>query len=412
MKKNFLMVAALLIAAMLMVVSCTQEVAPKNDGLVEAILAVDFGKDVAVTSLNGETITYEYTFIPKWDTLTNGTVPYGAVNSAKKLNTTTSVTGDTVTENIGYVTPGLWELEVKGYIEYNDTSKKAKVLEGKRTVYVNNANTNASSNIVTVSILVAPVSEGEGSVYFNLQMQNLNDNNKIKYSIVNVDGESKTEGELTSTTMVSTTSDAYKYEETVTKVKAGFNTISITVDGYEGGITKTFLLLPGKTINITGSVYPSRFKNVDVSIFTVDVSKGTMSIAKAGSTGTVTVTDGACTLDANTEYTFQYNDENLNDYLTPNEIAATGLTGEFKKAYEWYVNGEIVTAATQSSYTKNFGTAYGDYSVTCKIVYTYTEGKTVLKTWIGDASIGKIRVPAPAPTTTPTTTPGQEAPSI
>ena len=36
MKKNFLKVAALLIAAMLMVVSCTQEVAPVDNGLVKA----------------------------------------------------------------------------------------------------------------------------------------------------------------------------------------------------------------------------------------------------------------------------------------------------------------------------------------------------------------------------------------
>ena len=48
MKKNFLMVASLLIAAMLMVVSCTQEVAPKNDGLVEAKLGLAYGKDVTV----------------------------------------------------------------------------------------------------------------------------------------------------------------------------------------------------------------------------------------------------------------------------------------------------------------------------------------------------------------------------
>lgn len=408
MKKNFLMVASLLIAAMLLVVSCTQEVAPKNDGLVEAILAIDFGKDVTVSSLSGEKITYEYTFKPKWSTLDNGTKPFGGVEAFTKLNNTTTVAGDTVTENIGYVTPGLWELEVIGFVDYDTI--KARVLAGKRTVYVNKTNTNAVDNKVTVSILVAPVSVGEGSVHLNLQMQDLNDNNKINYSIVNVDN-SKKEGSMTSTTKVSSTSDAYKYEETVTKVKAGFNTISITVDGYEGGITKTFLLLPGRTINITGSVYPSQFKNVDVSIFTVDVSKGTMSIAKAGSTGTVTVTDGACTLDANTEYTFQYNGEGFNDYVTLEEKTAAGLTGEFKEAYEWYVNGKIVTGATQSSYTKDFGTAYGDYSVTCKIVYTYTEGGTVLKTWIGDASIGKIRVPAPAPTTTPTTTPEQEAPS-
>lgn len=395
MKKNFLMVAALLIAAMLMVVSCTQEVAPKNDGLVEAILAVDFGKDVTVSSLSNETITYEYTFKPKWSTLDNGTKPFGGVEAFTKLNNTTTVAGATVEENIGYVTPGLWELEVIGFVDYDTI--KAKVLEGKRTVYINNQTTDSVTKKVTVSILVAPVSVGEGSVYFNLQMQDLGDNNQINYSIVNVDG-SKKEGNITSNTKVSQTSDAYKYEDTVTSVKAGFNTISITVNGYEGGITKTFLLLPGKTISVTGSVYPSHFKDVDVSIFTVDVSQGTMSIAKVDSSDPVAVTsEGACTLEANTKYTFQYNEVG-NIYVTDKNAA--GLTGTFNKAYEWYVNGvKDKDAVNQSSYTKNFETSYGDYSVTCKIVYTYSEGGKVLKTWIGDASIGKIRVPAPAPTT-------------
>ena len=45
MKKNFLMVASLLIAAMLMVVSCTQEVAPKNE-LVKATIGLAYGKDI------------------------------------------------------------------------------------------------------------------------------------------------------------------------------------------------------------------------------------------------------------------------------------------------------------------------------------------------------------------------------
>ena len=50
MKKNFLMVAALLIAVMLMVVSCTQEVAPKNE-LVKASFSVGFGKDIKITEI-------------------------------------------------------------------------------------------------------------------------------------------------------------------------------------------------------------------------------------------------------------------------------------------------------------------------------------------------------------------------
>ena len=62
MKKNFLKIAALLIAAMLLVVSCSQEVkAPENDGLVEAKLSVGYGRELLVsgdTKINNIVLTY------------------------------------------------------------------------------------------------------------------------------------------------------------------------------------------------------------------------------------------------------------------------------------------------------------------------------------------------------------------
>ena len=392
MKKNFLMVASLLIAAMLLVVSCAQEVkAPENNGLVEAVIAVDFGKDVSVSSLSSETITYEYTFIPKWNILDDGTEPYGAVRTLKKVTNKSTVAGETVSHNIGYVTPGLWEVYVVGYVDYD--TNKAKVLEGTRTVYVNNTNTSQENSKVTVNVLVAPVSEGVGIVDIKLQMQDLGEDKKIKYSISNVNGENPVSGEIAHGDKADGKGDAFKYEEKVSGVTAGFNTISLTVDGYEGGITKTFLLVPGKTITVSGSVYPSLFKNVDISIFTVDVNKGTMTIKETSAANNVSVADGLYTLKADTSYTFQYIETN-NNYVSDEEKTAAGLTGDFSKKFEWYVNGvKDEDALNQASYTKNFGTAYGDYSVTCKIIYTYTEGSDVT-TWIGDASIGKIRVPS------------------
>ena len=53
MKKNFLAIASLLIAAMLLVVSCTQEVAPVDNGLVNVTLSTSIsGKAITVSNLN------------------------------------------------------------------------------------------------------------------------------------------------------------------------------------------------------------------------------------------------------------------------------------------------------------------------------------------------------------------------
>lgn len=107
MKKNFLMVASLLIAAMLMVVSCTQEVAPKNDGLVEAKLNVAYSRDLSVTGdTNTSDIRLTYTMSPKWSVGDASEQIYGAK---------TSETPFTDNVSIGYVTPGLWEVKVFAY---------------------------------------------------------------------------------------------------------------------------------------------------------------------------------------------------------------------------------------------------------------------------------------------------------
>ena len=78
MKKNFLKIAALLVAAMLLVVSCSQEVkAPENNGLVEASFSVGFDRDIKIEDFKGTGITYVYSVTPNWDKLTTGVEPYG-----------------------------------------------------------------------------------------------------------------------------------------------------------------------------------------------------------------------------------------------------------------------------------------------------------------------------------------------
>ena len=77
MKKNFMAIASLLIAAMLLVVSCAPEAKVEDDGLVNASFSVAYGKDVVVKTNPGVTIDYTYSLTPEWTTLENGVEPFG-----------------------------------------------------------------------------------------------------------------------------------------------------------------------------------------------------------------------------------------------------------------------------------------------------------------------------------------------
>ena len=74
MKKNFMAIASLLIAAMLLVVSCAPEANVEGkveDGLVNASFGVAYGKDVTVAENDNVDIHYTYTLLPKWSELEN-----------------------------------------------------------------------------------------------------------------------------------------------------------------------------------------------------------------------------------------------------------------------------------------------------------------------------------------------------
>ena len=72
MKKNFMAIASLLIAAMLLVVSCAPEAnvegKVEDNGLVNAsLMATAAGKALTVSSPTGEALTYTIKLKAKWD---------------------------------------------------------------------------------------------------------------------------------------------------------------------------------------------------------------------------------------------------------------------------------------------------------------------------------------------------------
>ena len=399
MKKNFLMVAALLIAAMLMVVSCTQEVAPKNDGLVEAKLGLAYGKDVTVGTANNEVITYTYQLTPMWSGVDNSTEIYGnqketVVNNDKKYTVSTPVSN----VDMGLVTPGLWKITVRGYTGFSSlTDKGEQVLFGENNAYFVKESGKAT-------VIVSPTtSTGVGTVDISLEMQDLGEGkNVINYSIYNVtEGKYYTEtAEETVNETVENTprtysldrsqnavDNVYTYTKTLRNVKAGYNTITFSTkeSAGNGGIVKTFLVIPGNTVTIRGSVSPSEFQTAKAEIVTVSMSGATLSI-----TDQTPAESGMYSLNKGTNYTVNVNTNDILTTLASNlpEGATAGTT-----EYKWYVNGGEIEGQTGTSYVFNQSDA-GDYTVTCTFKYSFLKDQKTY-TWIGDASLGKIRVTVP-----------------
>lgn len=389
MKKNFLMVAALLIAAMLMVVSCTQEVAPKNE-LVKASFSVGFGKDITITDDIGKNITYVYSVTPEWNTLTQGAEIYGEVTN-KPITDKKSIT-DPVSESIGYLTPGLWKVTVDGYTNYQDDENKGNhILSGENTVYFAN-----STNKNSVTVLVSPVEDsGSATVNVTLQMQDLGDQaSSIKLKFDHISSEYKKEVVITDRTEGSGDKNAYyEYKQNGIRLeKVGFYTVTVTVPGYDnnGGYVRTFLAVNGGAVDITGSVYPSEFINSSMTIVSVSLNNENTKLENLSNKNE----SGKYYNQGNIE--FKLNDSNT--YLSKDQINAlkknAGVTDVVASTtYNWYLNsapatGNRTDSESEVKYTVSITTP-GVYSLSCEIIYqvkiSYGENAPVTKTFYGTA---------------------------
>lgn len=395
MKKNFLMVAALLIAAMLMVVSCTQEVAPKNE-LVEAKIGLAYGRDVEIKvdlpeNTNKKVITYKYSLSPKWNQLDKGTKIFGEVTD-KPIDDSYGVSDPVNNVNIGPLTPGLWEITVKGF------AGGVQVLEGKTAAYFVNGGDN------TATVFVSPIETTKTeTVKIELKMEDLGSDakNVINYSVSNLANGNTINGSLVKSknTDASYTYKAKTGETEGIQLTAGYNTITFTTstDAGEGGITKTFLLIPGLPVIIKGSVYPAEFVTGTASIQILNMNGATLGIKNGVDDVTEDTNDKVYKLTNGTDYSISVDDERLNLAQVTSSLPAGTITGSPK--YTWFVNGKEVTEnISDDGKTLKFNkTAAGDYTVTCTIEldYTYHDAKNGTSTVyhaIGDASLGNIRV--------------------
>lgn len=263
MKKNFLAIASLLIVAMLLMVSCNQEVAPVDNGLVEARLLIDDSRKLAVGETSLASVTYKYRLDHVWTALKEGT-------------STQDIFGDTPVDqwieiengdSLGYVTQGLWTVSVKGYLNGKE------VLNGSVKHYFN-----TQSDVVSVPVVP---STGKGTVNLTINMNDLevgaSDNvYSLSYSLVGLDGSpvSVPEGKIF-TKAEGKDGENATYTVTDLSLDAGYYLLTVNVTEKEsvestpkiiGGSTITFLVINGGNVSITGYVEPNTFDKDTVDI--------------------------------------------------------------------------------------------------------------------------------------------------
>lgn len=394
MKKNFMAIASLLIAAMLLVVSCAPEAKVEDDGLVNASFSVAYGKDVNVSLNKNVNIVYTYTLSPTWSKFESGVDIYVEKPSGEIGTTTIGANIDSV--NLGRVTPGLWKIEVEGKLSgTNDV-----VMKGSTKAYFRNESSDKKvSAITSATVYVAPVKDvNNGKLSISIQMEDLGDSNanKIKYSI---DGAEPI--------TISGTKDSSKnictYVATRSDISSGYHKITFTVDGYDGGVTKSFLMLPGSVgtvdgydVEITGSVVPSKFATTGASINVINIPDKAITVGS----GENTKTFNGSTPYAPLTVTALSVPVSIEEYK--NEAGLKFGDSPATPSYTWYVDGKEKLTSNLNEGEITIDNDPGDYTITCVIKFTFNDENNGEYTIYGhEKQAAVVRLENKVATTTP-----------
>lgn len=321
MKKNFMKVASLLIVAMLMVVSCSQEVAPKNEnnGLVEASLSVGYGRNITVSGkTDADGLTVQYKMTPQWtdnydDEVTNPAVDWTVLEDG----------------NLGWLTPGYWKIEVKA-------SKDSK------DVFAGNVSCYFTKNSTGATVYLEPVNgdTNDCSITITVSMQEIKEtvevtdpdtqetseelrSYKLQYEILSGTGNSVVaRTDMDVETDSTNTNKIVTYSNSKGNLAAGFYTaIVYVVDANNqtvGGIRNGFLLTDGDNATLTGHIEPADYSNVTINAVYVDVNIG--------------LVDGEQSITEDGDYQVVV--------TATDSTRVPSYAGGFSKTYIWYVDGE------------------------------------------------------------------------
>lgn len=313
MKKNFLAIASLLIAAMLLMVSCNQEVAPVDNGRVKASLLIDDSRKLVVRDDIGD-VTYKFRLDNQWTDLSIENGSKQDVYGETPAETWKDLPQD---KSLGYVTQGLWTVSVRGY-KGNDV-----VLEGSVNHYFNTQST-------VVMVPVVP-SEGTGKVNLTIQMNDLEKDDTsyygLSYSLVALNGDTVNVENNPFSVNKGNDGDNATYTVSELGLAAGYYLLTVNVTEtvgsttkYIGGSTITFLVINEGTVDIKGYVEPNTFDNDTVKIDII-AAKPVLSLTDASN------------LTIGSDVVFGLSDEASENYIGYDHTVE----------YVVYVDGEIKT---------------------------------------------------------------------
>ena len=374
MKKNFLAIVSLLIAAMLLVISCSQEVAPVDNGLVNVTLSTSVsGKALEVTGGAEGTISYSYIVTPQWedDGVDRIVGPEGEKNIGTSLGGNIS---------LGYMSQGLWRIYVKG------VRNNKIVLEGTTDAYI----AKDSSNVVV--FLKARTGENTATLSFDIDVNDLENggsDHKVLYSIVgtgtvyvNNVGTFNHNGELSRGTASNTVGDnnhesvsksaTYALpSETEITLSPGYYRVTVSLKETKengvvvGGITRGFLVLNDDTeLEVGGYVTAADFVNGSLNIIRPEVSVVSLTAVEKNSNDPI----------SEDVYTITGENNSVTVVFTATPTSTTTnesspVTGS-PYSYVWSIDG--VEDVTTNSPTKEVTFAPGLRHVTCTVYRTYS----------------------------------------
>lgn len=410
MKKNFMAIASLLIAAMLLVVSCAPEAnvegKVEENGFVNAsLMATAAGKALTVSYPKDEALSYTITLDAKWDK--NSEYKMDEIVGEKTIELS-SISG---TIDLGWISQGLWTVTVEGKrtVKTDGVESKVTVVTGSTTKYITKDNKD-----VVVFLGTKTDSEIKTPLDFDITVNELATNNaeySLKATIERADKVNKTPSNpnLTLDPADNSVGNTRNYTGNTTLTPGYYKVTVQLLNGANviGGITKGVFVKGESRITIKGSVSASDFAKGSLAVIepvvTTNMRAATDVTEENAGTISLTKTDGVN--EGTVELPTSYKEEpytityTVEPSYTPTEDQ-DGVTIS-SPTYTWTVDGETPTEEkaliTDNSITVNY-TAPGFKNVTCLVTYVCTVNinGTNYHFTFGNEAVASVLVKGPA----------------
>lgn len=377
-KTGLFIFIAVLLATLIMTVSCDSTPVSVKNGLVRASISLGGEeKGLVVTGGDNTVTSYRVALIPEWETGEMGESICGRIGSRSIEGTVTygtqtfSANGSSI--DLGYLSMGRWSV----YIQALNNNGNL-VFEGNASTYFNH-------NQKDVVVYLKRVTSGSNvNVGYNILLNQLTitdqehvDNYKVFIQVKNNDNTEVVISESEINPTISSSEDGsvpyVSYESNSDNpqisLPQGSYVVTISLKEYEkdssswktvGGISRMLNVVSGEEAIIKGVVAPSDFVTPELSIPSTTIDAQLTTVPAESSQKKDNVLQFVCTDMGNDK-------------------------GEYNRTFHWFIEGEEVVDASMvttdnenGTSTLNFTfTSYGLWEVSCMVVYSPSNSSAV-----------------------------------